>query len=87
MPVIPKLSVPVGEYPPPEALSTPDAGPQAFELHDLAVVHKQIDFRTVVLDIPCEYVRIGSLEHHLFKPQRIDELRGDPRFARRSRSP
>src|SRR6478609_7611386 len=47
------------------ALRTPDAAAQAFKLHDLTVVYKQVDVDTVVFDVPLEYWRIGGFEHHV----------------------
>src|SRR5919198_3830205 len=64
----------VGEYPSPEALSTPDPGTQALELYDLAMIHKEIDLGPIVLDVPGKDLRICRLEHDLLQAQLIDYL-------------
>lgn len=47
---------------------------QAFQLHDLAVVDKQVHLRAVVLDIPGKDLRVGGLEHDVLQTQSV----GDP---------
>src|SRR5579885_1837654 len=49
----------IGQHPSPEALRSPDTGPEAFELDNLAVVDEKVDFGPVVLDVPREDGRIG----------------------------
>src|SRR5947208_1296810 len=56
-------SILVRQHAPPEALGAPDAGAQALQLDDLAVVHEQVDLRAVALDVPGEHLRVGGLEH------------------------
>ena len=73
---------PCTSAPAPEALGAPDAGPQALQLHDLAVVHEQVHLRAVGLDVPGEHLRVGRLEHHPLQPQLVH----DPGRPRRSAS-
>jgi hypothetical protein len=47
--------------PPPEAFGSPNAGTEAFELYDLAMVYEQIDFGPVALDVPGEDFRLSRL--------------------------
>src|SRR5262245_40116962 len=72
----PPESWPVGEHPAPQARCAPDARTKALQLHDLAVVHKEVQLRSVVLHVPGEHRRVGRLEHHLLGPQ----LRDDPGY-------
>jgi hypothetical protein len=46
------------------------------------MVHKQIHFGTVVLDVPGKHLRIGRLEHHLRQTDRLDDSIGDVRVPR-----
>jgi hypothetical protein len=73
----------VCEDPAPKTLGAPDTRTQAFELDDLAVIHKEVYFRTVVLDIPRKDFRIRCFKHWLLQSQSVDNP-GDhisaPRF-------
>ena len=60
----------ISNYSSPGAFRSPYARPQAFELHDLAVVHEEVHVRAVVLDIPAENFGVGGFEHKMFKPER-----------------
>ena len=64
----------VGQYPTPQTLGAPYPRPQRLQLHDLAVIDKQVHLGAVVLDIPSEHCRIGSLKHYFVETQRIDKL-------------
>src|SRR5205814_8338456 len=57
------LSVFVRHYPPPQTLRSPDASAQAFQLHDLAVIDKEIYICSVVFDVPRQYIRICCFNH------------------------
>src|SRR5262245_33090468 len=52
----------VRHHPAPQTFGSPDACAQALQLHDLAVVDKEIHVCTVVFDIPCEYIGIGRFK-------------------------
>ena len=58
----------VGQDTAPQALGSPYTRTQAFQLDNLAVIHKNIDFGTIILDIPGKDLRVGGLEHHLLHP-------------------
>src|SRR3970040_2624434 len=83
----PRQDPPAGEtalslvryHPPPRALRAPDPGAQAFQLHDLAVVHEKVDLGAVVLDVPGEDVGIARLEPPRLQAQRIHDLGRDVR--------
>src|SRR5437660_5737413 len=62
---------------PPQALGAPDARAQAPQLDDLAVIDKEIDFGTIVFDVPSEDFGIGRLEHHALQPQGGNDPRHD----------
>src|SRR6266536_3078056 len=50
----------IRQNPPPCALRPPYTGPEAFQLDDLAVIHEQVDRRSIVLDVPGKYFGVGS---------------------------
>src|SRR5204862_5373957 len=66
-------SGPVGEDAAPDVHRAPDAGAQTLQLHDLAVVHEQVDLRPVGLDVPGEHGRVGGLEHQFLKAQGVHQ--------------
>jgi hypothetical protein len=39
------------------------------------VIDEEVDIRTIVLDVPLEYRRIGSLEHDFLHADRANDLR------------
>lgn len=43
--------------------SAPDASPQAFQLHNLAVIHKEVDINAELTDVPIKDFGICSLKH------------------------
>lgn len=43
--------------------SAPDASPEAFQLHNLAVIHKEVDINTKLTDVPTKDLGIRSLKH------------------------
>ena len=47
--------------PSPQTLCPPNSGTQAFQLHDLAMIDKQIHLCAVVLDVPREYIGISGI--------------------------
>src|SRR5215468_8557120 len=63
----------VSQHATPETLHTPEPRAKTLELHDLAVVHEQIHFGAIVLDVPAEHLRISRLEHHRVQPQLTSE--------------
>jgi len=63
----------------PTNFSSPDAGAQTFQLHDLTVMDKQVHFGAVILDVPREHIGIGDLEHQFFHADLVDEFRGNVR--------
>src|SRR5579864_770601 len=69
----------VRQDPAPQALRSPDAGTQAFKLHNLAMIDKQVYFRTVILDVPGKDLWIRSLKHDLLDSERVRDLRRDVR--------
>ena len=70
----PNLSL-VSEDPAPQGFGPPHPGSQTFQLNDLTVVDKEIDFRAIVLDIPRKDVGLRGFEHDPFQPQGVDEFR------------
>ncbi len=58
----------VGQNATPQALGSPDPCAQAFQLDNLAVIYKHIDFRAIILDIPGKHLRVSSLKHHFLQP-------------------
>src|SRR5438552_18458630 len=58
----------------PKTLGSPDASAQTLQLHDLAVVDKEIHLCSVIFDIPCEYIGISGFEHQLVHADLIDEF-------------
>src|SRR4029453_7847818 len=65
---------PVREDAAPEVVRSPNSGPQALELDDLAVVDEGVDVGAVLLHVPAEDLRLGRLEHHSLQ----SELGNDP---------
>src|SRR5438874_1674215 len=61
--------------PAPKIRRSPNSLAQRFELHHLAMVHKQIHLGSEVFDIPAKHGRVGSFEHHMVQPQRVCKLR------------
>src|SRR5215207_7128521 len=55
---------PVREDAAPRVLRSPDSGPQALELDDLAVIDEEVDAGPVLLHVPAEDFRFGRFEHH-----------------------
>src|SRR6266480_3231265 len=72
----------IRHYPSPQTFRSPDTSAQTFQLHDLAVIDEEIHIRSVIFDIPREYIRIGRFEHKLFHPKFADESRGHLRSPR-----
>src|SRR5450759_3946189 len=73
----------VSQDTPPQALGPPYACTQAFKLDNLAMVDKDIDLRSIILDIPGKDLWISGLEHHLLQPQCTNNFGcriGTPRF-------
>src|SRR5205085_313924 len=60
---------------PPQTFCSPDARAQTFELHDLTMINEQVDVASVILDIPCEYFRIGCFEHQLVCTELVNQKR------------
>lgn len=52
-------AIAIGQQAPPRALGSPDAAPEALQLHDLRVVHKQIDPSAKSFDVPAGAGRVG----------------------------
>lgn len=50
----------------PQALGTPEARSQTFELYDLAMIDKEIHFGTIILDVPGKNLRVRRFKHDLF---------------------
>src|SRR5205823_8027440 len=50
----------VRHYSAPQTLCAPISSAQAFQLHDLTVIDKEVHVRTVIFDVPCEHIRISS---------------------------
>src|SRR4029453_13591354 len=55
---------PVREDAAPEVVRSPNSGPQALELDDLAVVDEEVEVGGVRLQVPSEDLRLGRLETH-----------------------
>src|SRR5437763_16299748 len=60
---------------PPQTFGSPDARAQTFELHDLTMINEQVDVASVVLDVPCEYFRVGCFEHQLVRAELVNQKR------------
>ena len=50
----------------PKTFRSPDPSSKAFQLHDLAVIDKQIHVRAIIFDVPREHLGIGGFEHQFF---------------------
>ena len=44
----------------PQAFRAPNSTPQAFQLHDLAVIYKEVYVCAVIFDVPREHARISA---------------------------
>ena len=71
------LSFPVRHHTAPKTLRPPDTSSKAFQLHDLAVIDKQIHVHAIIFDVPRKHVGIGGFEHKLVHPEFTDEFRRD----------
>src|SRR6266851_3727117 len=58
LPLLPLIS----QNTPPQTLGPPNTCAQAFELDNLAVINKHVDFGPVILDVPGKDLRVGGLE-------------------------
>src|SRR6185437_3136424 len=61
----------------PAALHAPEAGPQALQLYDLAVVNEQVDLWAPCLDVPLEHLGVGRLEHQFVQADPLGDLADD----------
>ncbi len=43
----------------------------------MAVIHEEVHFRPLVLDVTAEYFRVRRLEHDFLETERIDDFRWD----------
>src|SRR5579871_5935021 len=68
-----RKSILISQHPAPEILGPPDSRTQTFQLHNLAVVHEQVDFRPVILDVPAEHLGISCFKHDLVLAQGVCE--------------
>lgn len=60
------ISLFIGDDSSPDVIGAPDALAGTFQLHELAVIDKEIHLRTVIFDIPLENLRIGGFKHYIF---------------------
>src|SRR5437762_4075533 len=69
----------VGHHPSPQTLRSPNSGAQAFQLHYLAMIDKEVHVCAVVFDVPREHIGISGFKHKPVHTNLVDEFRGNIR--------
>src|SRR5688572_8271234 len=64
----------VGQDPSPQTLVAPNPCAQGFQLDNLAVIHKQVYFSAIILDVPGKYFWIGGFKHRFFQTESLDDF-------------
>src|SRR5687767_2121237 len=64
----------VGQDPSPQTLVAPDSCAQGFQLDNLTVIHKQVHFSTIILDVPGKYFWICGFKHRFFQTESLDDF-------------